>query len=324
MPIKAVHRVYYESTSPYDVVVAALGYERRSTYLLRQGTTAPHVLTIAFDAGHNQVYEDNERVARSCSEVVEASDATYGAILQEFLLDRRPSRLAIDISSLSRYRLAEAVARLEEIALTTECDWVVDFFYAPAEYRPPREMRRDHEETSLHAGPVHPRFAGSIRSVSIPVCAVFGLGYEESRALGVFELLEPKDVWLFKPLGFDERYEQAVNGVNSYLLTLMEPRRILTYRLDEPASTYSALESLVYSIGRVSRLVMVPMGPKIFALNCLLLGLSEDISRPAVWRVGPRSPTSFADSVEAGPLFGLSVVFSGSASGRASSGVAPL
>ena len=135
-------------------------------------------------------------------------------------------RLAIDVSSLSRKRIASSANRPVHPSPWTarRC--------RPALHA--RELPRPVEQpdlTEVH-GPVTNWYAGWSGGQS-PVVAFIGIGYEEDRALGVFEYLEPGDAWAFIPEGEDAKYDVQLRTRNGLLFDEIRPER----RVGPTAST---------------------------------------------------------------------------------------
>lgn len=285
----SVRPAKFSAGRSYDLFLCALGFEDRSTFILRSGIDAERRAAFPFNSMRVGAFRNNLQVARAVgAEVHESeSDDRFRALMANLLASatraHESATIAVDISSFTRVRLAHIVKALEVASGSTRIE--VDFLYAPARFSPPPTT----VEGMLEAGPVTPEFRGSMRRVSIPLTAVIGLGYEPQRALGAFELLEPADTWAFLPSSDNRRYDESLQTANSSLLDLIPDGQVLTYNVRDAADTYYRLESFVFTMKTHNRLALVPMGPKIFALCCLLIGANHEAARPAVWRIGERA-----------------------------------
>lgn len=292
----------------YDLAVVSIGYERRSTHLLRRGLTAGKTLGIAFDQLHIHSFDSNLEIAEESGCDIRFAGGQEDAghlLLEEAELFDGGAHLAIDISSMTRKRMASLLLALDQLAGTEIEKLVVDFFYSPAAYLdPPTEP-----VGTLRAGPLGPEFAGRLRRTSLPVGAVIGLGYEPLRALGAFELLEPTRTWAFRPISPDQRYSEALDAANEQICELIGLDSVLEYDLLSGVEMLYSLESFVFAVQSDYRLVLLPMGPKIFALACLLIGLDSGAERPAVWRVGEVDYHQPSDVIESGSVVGIRVDF---------------
>jgi hypothetical protein len=178
--------------------------------------------------------------------------------------------------------MAATVVELQRFAVRQRHDLSVTFVYSPAEFAPPPAV----PSQSLQAGPVTDEFKGRLRRSSLPIGAIIGLGYEPQRALGAFELLEPSSAWAFRPVSHNPQFNSTVEQANSQLLALLGAGSVFPYAVRSGAELIHSLESFVFVIAPDNRVVLIPMGPKIFALACLLVALDRSPERPAVWRVG--------------------------------------
>lgn len=288
-----------------DVFIGAIGYESRSSWALGQGwANGAKIVGFPFPTLREGAFSNSlERYREEGAFIAEAGTETefrdaLRAITRDLIGAGRPAAVTVDISSFSRRRLATVVTACK--AVLSSVGGAVDFIYSPAEFHDYREP-----EGTLSAEPVTRDYRGVLRRSSIPIAAIFGLGYEPRRAAGAFELLEPSKIWLFQPVSPDQRFDAAIEAANAHLLSLVGEQGRLEYPVIDPAATFMLLDSLVFSIKRSSRLVLVPMGPKPFALACMLLGASNEPERPAVWRVGPRGHHGVDDARASGPVVGL-------------------
>ncbi len=157
---------------------------------------------------------------------------------------------------------------------------VVDFVYTPGEFQRPPDTR----SALAFTGPVLPAFAGlPSSSANSALTAVFGLGYESLEALGALQLLEASEVWALVPYDEGERYYELVRAENDTLLEMVSDDHVLRYDVLDGVGTFELLEQLVYGATEVGRPVIVPLGPKIFALAALLVSSRFDREVP-VWR----------------------------------------
>jgi hypothetical protein len=218
--------------------------------------------------------------------------------------DASPVHVAIDISSMSRPMAAQIVFALSHVS-----DVPIDatFVYSPAKYSP----RPARYPPVTRTGPVIPEYAGWSVYPERPPSAIFGLGYEYGRALGALEYLDPMAVWAFVPRGGDKQYEHSVERANKGFYEIVNAAFIHRYRMNDPFDCFRKLESLAYGLLKSSRPVLVPFGPKIFALNCLL---AAELWRPhiTVWRVSAEQDDEPVDRVAVGRLVKSYVSFANS------------
>lgn len=296
----------FSLSTVYDLVIVSVGYEWRSSYLVRRGLRGKASFGFTFEDCRVHSFPKNLELARmSDYEIIEPSAATYRRELRTCLerIDRASRTtnpcVAIDISSMTRVRLAHTVL---EVLLYAEVVGPVDvdFLYSPAAFSGVPSAAG-----VLEAGPVVPELRGALRAASLPLGVVLGVGYEPQRAVGVYELLEPGKAWAFVPGSGHGEYDKAIADANRALYGLIDDDAILAYPLLSPATTFYTLDSFLYTASVDYRLVLIPMGPKLFVLCCYLAALGLDGPSPAVWRVGETRYGDPLDISEDGPVVAL-------------------
>lgn len=295
--------------SRYDIFLATVGFEQRSLHIAQILGDRPKIrAACAYDSRKVHAYYSNLSWFKKAKyRVEERKDSEFEAWCEEALrsvpaTSRRLLRLAVDVSSMSRFRIAGLMACIREIS--TERQVQADFLYSPAKFSPP------HQEGGpiVIFEPVTKKFAGWSDEPDKPSMAIFGLGYEEDKAVGALEYIEPSTVWAFRPTGEDEKYDRALKRANRTFWDLLPRRNIIDYRVDRPFECFANLESLTYGALRSGRPVLIPFGPKIFTACCLLVGLVH-YPRVVVWRVSSGEFETAANRVATGKVVGVSAQF---------------
>jgi hypothetical protein len=271
----------------YDSLVCTLGFESRSRALAEQlanSTPQPQIHAVAFEHRHDESYVTNRRVIEGLgAEILEFDDDEFRGWALGWIETIERRRVAVDISSMSRPRIA---ALVEAMMCSTTTDMQVDFLYVPQIYQGP--ARPSEAPTAL--GPVSPAFAGWDADIEEPLVIIFGLGYEPLRAAAAIDALEPQLAVPFFPIGSDAAFVKDVELANAVILNLegqgvTPPRR---YHIDDPFTCFAELDALLskYLEREATRPLLLPLGPKIFALVCLL---ASAVHHPAVpvWRASP-------------------------------------
>ena len=292
----------------YDLLIATLGYEQRARYVSHLLSPKCDLkVALGFDQQQCLSFEKNrDWFAANGFTIAVTANKEFGSTVKGFLLEKalamKEIRVAVDISSLSRYRIATLLAAL--ISLPLDRVTHVDFMYSLAAFvDPPSQVF-----PNSHVGPVSEHFSGWWREPERPTCAVVGLGYEQDRALGAVEHIEASEAWAFLPESKIPEYSAALRAANSTLLESLPQKRLITYRVQQPFDTFINLESLIYGLSRTKNPILLPMGPKIFALISLIVGiLHREI---AVWRVSASVQESPVDRKATGDFCGLSATIS--------------
>jgi hypothetical protein len=241
---------------------------------------SPKIHAAGFTHHHTDAHSDNQRYLLSRgAELAELSDLDFSTWISDQLAQPH-RRVAIDISSMSRPRIAATV-----LALTrgVNREIVVDFLYVPQRYDGPPES----SDVPTDLEPVSSDFAGWYSDVDRSLVVIFGLGYEPLRASGAIDALEPDMAIPFFPLGSEQGFVNDVLAANQTVFSLPTVEQARPYSLDDPFSCFAELDSLVsYYASSGSRLLLLPLGPKIFVLICILVAA---VRRPVtpVWRISP-------------------------------------
>jgi hypothetical protein len=293
----------------YDLFIAAMGYETRAVFVASQlqpqaatkmalGFTTDHILQ--YEA--NKVwFEENGYVTSEPDEkefLARVDDAIAEACISADKM-KRPVRVGIDISSTTRVRIAELLQLVE--ARSSDRSIEMDFFYALAEYSPPPTVI----ESNTHVGPVVPTMSGWWSEPERPVAAAVGLGYEENKALGAVEHIQVTSIFTFSPRSPIEAYAAVLDEANKTLLQQVQKENRFVYRVDEPLDTFVQLEAFVFGVTRTHNLVLLPFGPKIFALCAMLIAIIHP--EIAIWRVSGSEER--VDRKANGEIYGLTVLY---------------
>lgn len=295
----------------YDALFVTLGYEERARHVAQNVVkTAARRVAWAFDDNRVLSYSDNEEFLRGKEfEILEESVGNPQKWIAEtskrHAADNRVVRLAVDVSSGSRRRIAQWI----EAASTWNgrSPLEIDFLYAMARFAQPAEE----EVPNVEAGPVLRSFAGWATDPGAPTLLILGLGYERDQAIGAVEYIEPAEVWAFDPSGPDSEYSSAIKFANEQLWSMRPkaPRRI-RYDPAQVFQTFGVVEGLLASLVRRSRPVILPFGPKIFALTALLAARFHP--EAAVWRVSAGASGTPVQRTASGVVVGLRVRFDAS------------
>lgn len=294
----------------YAAALGTIGYETRARWLLQAINPAATVKTAwAFASRRSGAFDTNVEwftnagySVSACGEQdVEAWAENWTRQVCE-PTTRTSVRILVDISCMSRQRLAALIGAL--IRTASNQPVVVDFMYSLAKWTPPSEV----EEPIVSAGAVTPFFSGWSSDPDLPVSAIIGMGYEPGKAVGAYEYLEAMELWAFVPQSEDARYVRDVNRANRTLLARVPFDRQMSYPVNNPFQTFIVLEALVASARQRTRPVLIPFGPKVFALSCLLV--ASHFREVPVWRISSGQDGVVGDRIPDGSIVGVQAVFS--------------
>ncbi len=297
----------FEKCDEYDVLIGALGYECRASYipgLLRANSGLKYVSVLqevpglCFDSNRSLFHEWGFVELEGDGALARKQIAIIADELED--VDNEYIRIALDVSSFTRARMAEIVLGICDLARAANRRVCADFWYAPGLF----ELPSDGDFITDVSEPVTPDFAGWSAKPELATSLVIGVGYEPERALGAVEYLDPAHIWCFVPVGDDPRFDRAVEKANESMWRSSPQAERIPYPVADPISTYVSLESLVYGLQRISRPIVLPFGPKIFSVCSLLIGIAY---APAVtvWRVSGGTQSGVRDCKPAGSSYCL-------------------
>ena len=302
MEIKVLQQEYeYSST-----LFGCIGYERRSIHLLQTMASSGFGKMIFFDYKAEGVLSYDQNLSESADTIDfihHDFDKCVARLLHEVEMDPYRS-IAVDITSMDRRKLARLIVALFKHSSIIES---ISLFYCPATFRPPSTGF----DVVTAFGPVLPHFMGNSVFLRENLSLIAGAGYEFGRIIGAIDSLEPKRVSCFMPIGTDDRYRPAVMRANLDFSFLEGNDALIQYDLSDTAALYYNLRRIVEEENTRSNVMILPLGPKIFAAISMVIGM---ILHPniMIWRhstVDPARPNSVTDAEAAGEVIQFSFAF---------------
>lgn len=210
----------------------------------------------------------------------------------------------VDISSMSRLLIGAICFEISELVRKTKFRVDVDFTYSIAKFGSVPDVFGPITAN----GPALPSLGGWARTPSAPCGLILGIGYEEDLALGTIEELEASEVWGFRPKDHEHGYDEAIDLRNKGLFDEISPGNLVRYSVFDPFTLFISLESLIALSKSDYRLIVVPFGPKIFALAGCLAVLCH-YPEVGFWRVSGGANLQAVDREPRGEILGLTVSF---------------
>ena len=275
--------------SECDVFLASSGYEERASFCsVKYSTRALTKIALAFDEqSDHPVRRKNDRRFRHAGFSLirasgDASNQINEVLVEPLQRSNRTPRVVVDFSSMTRVWLATIIRALTSYGRPVEAL----FSYTPSKFSRPR-----HDDLNpVHVGPILPD-DGPLQQPSAPISLVLGIGYGQDEAIGVVELLDPRETFaFFTDTPLDARFARQIARANDELFTRVGRERIIPYSLNDWDSLAFTLDSLCSRLQYESRTVLISLGPKPFSLISLLVAAARP--QLGVWRVstGPQAP----------------------------------
>jgi hypothetical protein len=287
----------------FDLLIIAIGYEERSRHVAQTlGDVASRKVAFCFPSSGVLSFDENLEIATeagfSTCELTDSFADDFSTLLED-VWAAGGRTVGIDVSSFTKFHLAEMVDGMSERMVE---GLEVDFFYAPAS----SDEWVATDSPIQVAEPIHPAFASWTDDPTLPLVAIIGLGVEENLALGVAEQLDVSGVYAFTPSGSDSGFDAMGAEANHEFFLADYVVRSSSYSLLSPFDLFSRLESLIYGLRSQSRIALVPLGPKIFAL-CSLLATVASGRAATVWRFSRGLSDEPKDVRAAGAIVSLRV-----------------
>jgi hypothetical protein len=291
----------------FDIFITASGYEQRAVHCMRKFPVnrIPKRVAFGFNDRITQQREDNDREFSRAAVPVMLSSGDSGDVLREWVSEAleeftgKPTRVLVDYSSMTRtwYAAILEAFLIAEVNSSIECV----FSYSVAEYSAP-----SYYSSNASVGPI-PNFC-SLSAPDKPSALIIGLGYEQERALGLVEYIDPAYTCAFyTDPALDQRFRDAVLQNNQAFLSKLPRERLYPYPLADLQRTGDMLNSVCRALLDEHRVILAPLGMKPFSLLCLLL--ATKLPEADVWRVTPGTKAAPIDRRAAGPILALAATF---------------
>ena len=289
---------------PYDTFIFAIGSELRSVQLFELLGSLP-IRSAAYIHNHSSfVRERAGELVRNRSIELEITGGSIfsndqSGSLRSFLSSARS--VLIDVSCMTRTMMAELVLCMAE-KRRSGCR--VDFAYLPSIYSDPTleypKIRR--------IGAAMPQFSGFEFRPGDPVALILGLGHEYGVSLGLMNQIEPRISIVFRSVGIDERFGSAVAEANfDFQFPPFNPS-LLDVDVTDPSGSFSIIENAVANLVSDHRVLVIPGGPKIFAILSILAAFKH-MGKVAIFRVDHSRVFYLGQPSESVILFSMSEEF---------------
>lgn len=284
---------YLEKDTKFDFALGYVGQDRRSIANLLDALSCTELMwaftSVDCAMANSSASPDlvRRKISKNLSELRGATNMVVGPEAEAALRGTLESmgqsktiiKLLVDTSAFPRRVLASLLNMIRNV-VASGISIELTIGYRLAEFSRPSE---EAAPPNKRVAPVHPDLAGWPKLPGLPVHLIVGLGYEQGKALGAVEYIQPTYVSLFSPLSPEPRFAEEVHVRNQPLLINVDSSAVFSYQVLEPAAQIAQLSSMLASLVRTRRPVLLPFGPKIFFAVCVLL--SFGFPEVSVWHV---------------------------------------
>ncbi|MEM9967368.1 MAG: hypothetical protein AAF755_04615 [Pseudomonadota bacterium] len=262
-----------------DLFVGCVGYEQRSLQALKNLVECGYDgEAIVFDYQSGDLHSYLANIESAClgnAELIDDFDSLLECFCEK-LTSKQETSILLDVTSLDREKIALLFKAIFEntghVSSVTVC-------YFPREFSEP-----SHRLDIVQAfGPVLPAFIGEASFSRESLALIIGAGYEYGRAVGAIDLLEPDRIYCLSPVGTDPRFEREIEKNNLDFSFLEEGELLQRYDLLKPEALFYEIRRIVEFETQERSVLILPLGPKIFAAVSLIVAL---LLHPSVmvWR----------------------------------------
>jgi hypothetical protein len=260
-------------TERIDFIITASGFHSRCTYLSENidlANTKKHLFTLD-DSNYVKLRKENESVFIKLGFLPFLEDVKSGKeiekLLDELCRNNKSEilNIIVDYSCMPKKWIAiilDFVSRNE----LPEQRINIFFAYTPKKFLP------NIKKIVEYIGPIiEPK--DLIKNDS-NLTLIAGLDNNYESIIKLTKDINPQKIFAFVPdPAFDEAYSKSVYKKNKPLLKKIGDENIIKYPANKQDEINSILTSLCLELRLNSRVIIVPLGPKTFALTSLLLSL---------------------------------------------------
>lgn len=296
MELDNIEQVDFETIKNYqfDVLIVVSGYENRCTYLVEHFSASPLTkIVFAFTEKSKDGFRPgNDEFFRNLNFDFRESSGSTGNEIQKCLeeisenINNKRLRILVDYSCMTKEWYATIVNYFVNWDLNVE-EVELYFSYTPSVFEKSKKagiLKR------LTRKPVNHVF----ETQNKPVSLVLGLGYNQYPAIELIRRVRPARTFAFySDPSIDDRFVKEVEMRNKELLKGLPADNIFRYPMNDLKEINLSLKDLCMDIRLDSQVILAPLGPKPFALSCMLLSARyPDIW---VWRVNSGDSDQYYD-----------------------------
>ena len=281
----------------YDCFLCAVGYEKRCVHIAKKMAERVGEARFAIRFRRDEQLSFDENVDYFIGQGFQVIED----INEVNCLDRSEA-IALDVSCMSRLMIARCLEAVREASRGRTIG--LDVLYATSAF----QGSPDDPPVISDISPITHGMSGRLKGSSRPILSVIGLGYEPERAAAILETMGPCGVVVFAPASTDQQFDEAVDRANNQLYgdDVDVPR--YRYRVSDPQEAMRMINSVVLRYADEFRVVLLPLGPKIFATACMLTCIKSD-GACSVWYPHSGFKAQLVDREASGERIGISCFF---------------
>lgn len=190
-------------------------------------------------------------------------------------LNKESIKIVIDYSCMTKSWYYSIILYLKNKKTRIE-NITVYFSYTPTKFEEPKAPK-----PNIDIAPLPGKY---LIPTDKPKALIVCLGYEQNKAEGIIEHLDPKIFYIFytKPAS-DKKFEHTIEKNNKSILQ-NKNNKIVKYKFNDLSNLEKELTKLYFLLKDEYSIIVAPLGPKPFSFVSMLLSIKySDID---IWRVG--------------------------------------
>lgn len=224
--------------------------------------------------------------------IVNSNDDIFELLNREILqVDKQELNIAIDYSCMTKSWYYSIILYLTKKILRFK-SITAYFVYTPSKYSNPQDPKPNTDIAPLPGKYVVP--------TDKPKALIVCLGYEQNKAEGIIDHLDPKIAYLFyTDPALESKFVSTLKENNKNVLT-DRAEFVVTYPFDNTVYLEKKLTSIYQRLKNDYSIIIAPIGPKPFTLISMLMSVKyPDID---IWRVGSGSDINMYERSPIDPI----------------------
>ncbi|MGJ1291281.1 MULTISPECIES: hypothetical protein [Sphingobacterium] len=254
-----------------DLIIYTKNHELRSSYFVDKiKIKNPNIETISLLYKPKKRFKKNEYYIDSNDKIIELLDQFFNRLSPS----EKSINIIVDYSCMTKswyYLILQYILNKDLIVENLS----MFFTYTPAYYTIPKPPKHNSEIGPLPGKIIIPN--------NKPNALIVCLGYEENKAEGIIDHLDPKLYFLlYSSPSLDTRFVDVLEKNNKTVLN--STTNVIKFPFNDLLFIERELTSLYHFLRDDYNIIIAPLGPKPFTLTSMLL--SVKYPEIDIWRVG--------------------------------------
>ena len=238
-----------------------------------------------------KILSNNNTIQKTISIYYPNSDIEHIENVENVIIDNHNEVIDLLEKELSKITKEEIVLFIDYSCMTKSWYYSI-ILYLSNRSLPFKNIKTFFSYTpSIYSEPMSPKHNTDIQPLpgkyripdNKPKALIVCLGYEQNKAQGIIDQLDPKLTYIFfTDPALDPRFVETIKSNNKNILE--RDKNIITYPFDNLLYLERELTSLYYLLKDEYNIIIAPLGPKPFTFVAMMMSIIYD--EIDIWRVG--------------------------------------